>query len=333
MCLLYLRSCNHHKLEYTTDGCIFLGYISLHNGYQCLHSSGRVYVSNHVIFDEPTFPFQSAIDFSSVSAACQPSLSGPCLSHVSPSLTQQTAAQLNLSIPQSPMVSASDFHHSPLPLSASLPASPTTLQTLSPVHSPQPYSPVSPPPHISPPQQKPTRHSMITRSKAGVFNPKIYTTTSLSISAEFTTVAAVITDPKWYKAMTQEYKALIDNKTWTLVPASHPLPVVGNKWVFRIKYNYDGSEGLVFSFIPLVILVLSVFLMLIGPVTGMIESLLLVIVFILEGIWFLGVQRSKLWFLGPVQSLNIGPLEWLQQKYFGFDHCLLKLVFLLAPLL
>ena len=41
--------------------------------------------------------------------------------------------------------------------------------------------------------------------------------------------------------MTDKYEALIRNKTWSLVPSSAEHHVVGNKWVFRVKQNSDGS--------------------------------------------------------------------------------------------
>lgn len=41
--------------------------------------------------------------------------------------------------------------------------------------------------------------------------------------------------------MTTEHNAFIHNKTWTLVPSSQALNIVGCKWVFRIKYKPDGS--------------------------------------------------------------------------------------------
>ena len=48
-------------------------------------------------------------------------------------------------------------------------------------------------------------------------------------------------DPKWVKAMQDEYDALIWNKTWNLVPPTLGQNLVGNKWVFCIKRNPDGS--------------------------------------------------------------------------------------------
>ncbi|KAL5824369.1 hypothetical protein ACOSQ3_020432 [Xanthoceras sorbifolium] len=41
--------------------------------------------------------------------------------------------------------------------------------------------------------------------------------------------------------MDEEYGALIKNHTWTLVPPPPNCNIVGHKWVFRIKYNVDGS--------------------------------------------------------------------------------------------
>lgn len=41
--------------------------------------------------------------------------------------------------------------------------------------------------------------------------------------------------------MDLEYSTLMNNKTWHLVPFSHDLNIVGNKWIFRIKNNVDGT--------------------------------------------------------------------------------------------
>ena len=41
--------------------------------------------------------------------------------------------------------------------------------------------------------------------------------------------------------MEQEYLALQQNDTWELVPFSPSMNLIGNKWVFQVKYNADGS--------------------------------------------------------------------------------------------
>ena len=41
--------------------------------------------------------------------------------------------------------------------------------------------------------------------------------------------------------MNVEFDALLRNGTWTLVPPSPTMNIVGCKWVFRIKRNADGT--------------------------------------------------------------------------------------------
>ena len=41
--------------------------------------------------------------------------------------------------------------------------------------------------------------------------------------------------------MADEFNALLENKTWLLVPYNNNMNLVGCKWVYRIKYNLDGS--------------------------------------------------------------------------------------------
>ncbi|GKF64180.1 ribonuclease H-like domain-containing protein [Tanacetum coccineum] len=48
-------------------------------------------------------------------------------------------------------------------------------------------------------------------------------------------------DPHWHKAMVDEYNALISNGTWALVPRPANVNVVRSMWLFRHKYNADGS--------------------------------------------------------------------------------------------
>ena len=80
---------------------------------------------------------------------------------------------------------------------------------------------------------------MVTRAKSSIFKPKTYLTATQDL--EPVSVKAALTNTKWKMAMQNEYDALQNNGTWTLVPAEKATKLVGNKWVFRVKYNPDGS--------------------------------------------------------------------------------------------
>jgi histone deacetylase 1/2 len=59
-CWPNLRPYNQRKLSFRSKRCVFLGYSPLHKGVKCLDvSTGRVYISRDVVFDENIFPFQS----------------------------------------------------------------------------------------------------------------------------------------------------------------------------------------------------------------------------------------------------------------------------------
>ncbi|WVZ90814.1 hypothetical protein U9M48_037076 [Paspalum notatum var. saurae] len=59
-CWPNLRPYNSHKLQFRSKQCVFLGYSPLHKGFKCLDiSSGRVYISRDVTFDESMFPFSN----------------------------------------------------------------------------------------------------------------------------------------------------------------------------------------------------------------------------------------------------------------------------------
>ena len=55
---LHLRPYNQHKVSFRSKPYVFLGYSAQHKGYKCVdRSTGRVYISRDVIFDEHIFPF------------------------------------------------------------------------------------------------------------------------------------------------------------------------------------------------------------------------------------------------------------------------------------
>ena len=50
-----------------------------------------------------------------------------------------------------------------------------------------------------------------------------------------------LADANWKNAMDDEYKALIANKTWHLLPHSQGKNIIDCKWVYRIKRKADGT--------------------------------------------------------------------------------------------
>jgi len=50
-----------------------------------------------------------------------------------------------------------------------------------------------------------------------------------------------IFDPLWQQTMDEELSALHKTDTWDLVPLPPGKSVVGSRWVYKIKINFDGS--------------------------------------------------------------------------------------------
>lgn len=209
-CYPLMRPYNKHKLDFRSACCLFLGY-SLHNkGYICLSSSGKTFISRHVVFNEDVFPYSNP-QYGFLPALSTPSISPP----IHPTLTV-------LSSPT----------HSTVAPSASLPTSSLHLQQSSSC-STAPITRNSSPTH--------NIHPMKTRAKAGIVKPKIFSAHIDSGSPEPTTVAAAFASPQWTQAMNDEYRALITNGTWTLTSLPPGANLVGCKWIFKHKFNADGS--------------------------------------------------------------------------------------------
>lgn len=99
---------------------------------------------------------------------------------------------------------------------------------------------------------------MVTRARDGIHKPKIpyiglseckdyasrasnAISSSTFYSKEPSTVSEALSSSVWKAAMDAEFRALQQNKTWVLIPPSQNQKIVDSKWVFKIKYQTDGS--------------------------------------------------------------------------------------------
>ncbi|KAL5539008.1 hypothetical protein UlMin_044715 [Ulmus minor] len=89
---------------------------------------------------------------------------------------------------------------------------------------------------------------MVTRAKVGIHKPKtypieyqLYMVTRPDTPIEPASIHEAINSKSWRTTMEEKLSALKWNNTWSLVPYSNSMNVVGNKWVFEVKYNIDGS--------------------------------------------------------------------------------------------
>lgn len=84
-----------------------------------------------------------------------------------------------------------------------------------------------------------SKHLMITKAKFGICTPK--TCLKATQDIEPPSVNTALTNQKWYIVMKDKFDAPFRNYTWTLVLSNSTTMVVGDKWVFRVKYNLDKS--------------------------------------------------------------------------------------------
>ena len=85
-----------------------------------------------------------------------------------------------------------------------------------------------------------------TRLQSGIRKEKVYTNGTvkysfLTTSGEPWNIEEALSNTDWKMAMDSEYSALMNNKTWHLVPPQKGRNVIGCKWVYKIKRKKDGS--------------------------------------------------------------------------------------------
>ncbi|KAJ9537125.1 hypothetical protein OSB04_029858 [Centaurea solstitialis] len=191
-----------HKLAPRSSACVYLGPSTDHRGYRCLDLiTQKVIISRHVVFDETHFPFP---DF-------QPR----------PSSEDYDSFDVDDSPPSL----------STIPDAVATPPESSTFTSSSSAEPSQPPAPATT-----------SGHPMTTRSRTGSLKPKqIF---NLSVTSDISPIprsaAQAMCDPHWRAAMDAEMAAIISNYTWDLVPKPSDANIVGNRWLFRHKFDSNG---------------------------------------------------------------------------------------------
>lgn len=86
----------------------------------------------------------------------------------------------------------------------------------------------------------------VTRSRHGIRKPKKYADGTiryacLTDTREPDSLQYALRNKNWKLAMDKEYEALVNNKTWHLVPPKRGTNIIDCKWVYKIKRKADGT--------------------------------------------------------------------------------------------
>ncbi|GJY30647.1 ribonuclease H-like domain-containing protein [Tanacetum coccineum] len=240
----------HRRLGHPEDDMLRLSRLSLQ----------KIIISRHARFDEEIFPFgnvtssnKPTYDFllPPIQTTTNVPTTEPFVQHMdepnNPITPHPTTPPTSPPQPDTPPSHSStpippqpDTHpsHSSTPI-------PTSAQTQSPAQTVDSHTPI---PINNSSQTMPT-HPMVTRAKVGIFKPlermNCHVTTTSPLPRSH---VHALRDPSWKEVMLDEYNALITNGTWVLVPRPPNVNVVHSMWLFKHKFNADGSLS---SILPL----------------------------------------------------------------------------------
>uniref|UniRef100_A0A2N9HIT4 Integrase catalytic domain-containing protein n=1 Tax=Fagus sylvatica TaxID=28930 RepID=A0A2N9HIT4_FAGSY len=173
-----------------------------------------------------------------------PDLAAPCINPTEPNavsvtaLTDFTASSTNPTEPNVPSLSTM-----PLPTGFTDNPAPTPTAHASPL-------PANTVPNTIPDNTTSTdipiptvvSHPMQTRSKSGIYKPKLTYAAIIDYAVtEPTSYTVASKHSSWCTAMDEEFQALQKQDTWSLVPLPSSKNVVGCKWVYKLKTHSDGT--------------------------------------------------------------------------------------------
>ena len=242
-CLCYATDPNpHDKFSPRAIPAVFMGYSSFQKGYRLYDlQSHSFFVSRDVHFREHIFPFKqtstspssdsSLSNFPIPSYLLDPESNPPIVTSQSPVPMSSPPSTSSPSLPQPPVSQTPTAVTYP---TISLPSKRSSRATKPPIWLSD-YVHSIPSTKLAPH----SIHHVIQYSHLSLLIKLFLSTFSNSI--EPTSYGEAILDDRWVQSMKQEIDALVLNKTWEIVDLPAGKKPIGCKWVYKIKYNADGS--------------------------------------------------------------------------------------------
>ncbi|PKU73279.1 Retrovirus-related Pol polyprotein from transposon TNT 1-94 [Dendrobium catenatum] len=154
-----------------------------------------------------------------------------------PNNVQPSVSSLSTDLPPLLLVPTSSIAVKPKPIT---PPVTTTEPHVPASNSPSPIQTMPSAP--VPTKSVPIRHKMQTRFQTGNLKPKtIFNLTHQINEPDPTSYTQAIKTAHWRMAMSKEFQALQSQGTWELVPSQPHQHVLGCKWMYRTKFNSNGT--------------------------------------------------------------------------------------------
>ncbi|CAL9022379.1 unnamed protein product [Prunus brigantina] len=239
-CFVHIQSSHRDKLDPRAVKCIFMGYSSSQKGYKCYnHNSKKLIVTRDVKFDETTSFYSKSPESSSQGEHFLDlfPLPNPATNNdvVSP---MSTNIDMPLTETESVVPSAADQdsevtqHEDQSNIEA---AAPTALRRY-------PTRDRRPPTRLQDYVTYTARHPITNFIAYHKVSPShAVFLSAISSNHEPQSFQEANLQEVWRIAMKEELQALDDNHTWSIVKLPKGRKIVGSRWIYKIKFNSDGS--------------------------------------------------------------------------------------------